>query len=408
MELRGFLSEAALSMSTSGELQVPRSPAFRARDGEAGQIVVLFALALIFAITAMVALVLEGGNAFAQQRIAQNAVDSVANSGTLVIAEKLSGAAKTGDDVYNAVAAAATANNLANPAAIYTDNVGDPLSPTVAVAPGVALPANARGVQASGDRVAGTTFGRLLGVNQITASAQATAIAGAASGGCPDDTACGLLPVTFPVSTSICDGSGRLTGIGGTGDLWKIVTPPLTADNESIVPLCKTAPGAVGWLDLNPSENLAGEISNPISDFAYPSWVQTQPGNPNSVENLINTLYSGKIILIPMFDGTCRIKPATGSTPCPDADKGVDPVGNNTYYHIPYLAALRLDVAIIQGANVNDCNNHNSAAKPQLISTTPEFLGCLTGWFVDYVLPGEVDPFTTITPETVIAMQLIK
>ena len=37
-----------------------------------GQIMVVFALALMLAIIPMVALVIEGGNLFAQQRIAQN------------------------------------------------------------------------------------------------------------------------------------------------------------------------------------------------------------------------------------------------------------------------------------------------------------------------------------------------
>jgi hypothetical protein len=372
---------------------------------ERGQLIVIFALALV-TIVAMAALVLEAGNVFAQQRIAQNGADATANAGTLVIAQSLKGQPRTGVDVFNAVANSAAANQLQNPVAVYTDNIGEPLVPTVTVTAGGSIPSTARGVNVKGDRVVGTTLARVIGITQLTASAQATAIAGAASGGCPPDTACGLLPVTFPVQISVCDGSGRLTGIGEPGDLWQIVDPPLTGANESIVPLCKTAPGAVGWLDLQPGVNLAGEIVTPLNDFDYPSWVQTQPGAPNSVEDELNDNYAGKIVLIPMFDGTCRIKPATGSTPCPPADQGVDPVGNNTYYHIPYLASFHLDEAIIQGANVDDCNAH--AGTPKLISTTPEFLGCLTGWFVDYSLPGEVDPFTTIDAETVVAIQLIK
>jgi hypothetical protein len=369
-----------------------------------GQIIVIFALALV-TIVAMGALILEAGNAFAQQRIAQNGADATANAGTIVIAQSLKGVPRTGDDVFNAVSSSATANDLQNPVAVYTDNVGVPLSPTVTVAIGTAIPADARGVKVTGDRVVGTTLARAIGITQLTASAEATAIAGAASGGCPPDTACGLLPVTFPVSIEFCDGSGRW--MGNTGDPWEIVATP-SASNESILPLCKISEGAIGWLDLQPSENLAGEIVTPLNDFDYPSWVQTQPGNPNSVEDELNDNYAGKIILIPMFDGTCKIKPATGSTPCPAAEKGVDPTGNNTYYHIPYLASFLLDRAMTQGANVDECNDHNPLATPQLIGTTPDFLGCLTGWFVDYVLPGEVDPFTTINAETVVAIQLIK
>jgi len=377
------------------------------RAADSGQIIVIFAIALV-ALVAVVALVIEAGNGFAQQRIAQNGADSTANAGVIQIAQALSGSAVDGDDVANAVAAAATANDLENMVAVYTNNVGDPLSPQVVVATGTDIPANARGVKVTGDRITGTTVAGVLGITEIKASAEATAIAGAASGGCPPNTSCGLIPVTFPVQTEICDGSGRWLGFSNPGDTWDIVVPPLTPEKESIVPLCKLSEGAVGWLDLQPGENLAGEITTPLNDFDYPSWVQTQPGNPNAVEDVINDNYAGKIVLIPMFDGTCRIKPATGSTPCPDADKGVDPVGNNTYYHIPYLAAFLLDEAIIQGANVDDCNNHNPLANPQLDSGTPEFLGCLTGWFVYYVLPGEIDPNTDIKPETTVGIQLIK
>lgn len=380
---------------------------FRPRHGEAqGQILPLFALAVV-GIISMSALIIEGGNAFAQQRIAQNAADATANAGTLVIAQKLSGASRTGDDVYNAVVASAAANSLENPVAVYTDNFGVPFSPEIVVASGGAMPDDARGVRVVGDRVVPTSLARVIGINTMKASAEATAIAGAASAGCPPDTACGLLPITFPVQISVCDGSGRLTGIGGAGDLWQMVEPPLTPDKESILPLCKTAPGAVGWLDLNPGANLAEEIVTPVNDFSYPTWVQTQPGNPNSIEDEINDNYAGKLVLIPLFDGVCRFDPGP-TTPCPPADSHVDPVGNNTWYHIPYLTALVLDEAIIQGSNVDDCNNHNVQATPQLISSTPEFLGCLTGWLVDYVLPGEVDPTTTIDETTVIAMQLIK
>src|SRR4029450_3538832 len=118
-------------------------------------------------------------------------------------------------------------------------------------------------------------------------------------------------------------------GLCDPGRLGQSSVPPLPGPNEAIVPLCKTAPGAVGWLDLQPGVNLAGEIVTPLNDFDYPSWVQTQPGAPNSVEDELNDNYAGKIVLIPMFDGTCRIKPATGSRPVPAAGKGGGPHGKH-------------------------------------------------------------------------------
>ena len=49
----------------------------RSKDGERGQVVVIFALALV-AMVGMVGLVLDGGSAFAQRRSVQNAADLAA------------------------------------------------------------------------------------------------------------------------------------------------------------------------------------------------------------------------------------------------------------------------------------------------------------------------------------------
>ena len=81
------------------------------RPGHRGQIIVVFALGIV-AFIAMVAVVIEGGNLFAQQRITQNGADAAANAGAVVVAEKLAGKTRTGSDVYDAVDAAADANGL--------------------------------------------------------------------------------------------------------------------------------------------------------------------------------------------------------------------------------------------------------------------------------------------------------
>lgn len=368
-----------------------------------GQILVIFVLAVV-GLIGMVGLIVDGGTVFAQQRMAQNAVDSVANAGTVVIAESLSGAPRTGDQVAAAVGNAAAANGLAAFLAEYTNAFGVPFSPSVVVAAGTSIPAGARGVRAQGSRTVQATLARVVGIDTLVASAEATAIAGAKSGGCVPDVPCTLLPVTLPITTQICDGSGRFTGIGGPGDIWPLVEEPLTAANESILPLCKLSEGAVGWLDLGPG-NLAQEISTPRGVIQIPAWVQTQPGNVNSVESELNA-YAGKTVLIPLFDGTCRSNPGSGSAVCPAGDRGVDPVGNNTYYHIPYLTAFVLDRAYVQGANVSACAS--APGEPRVDPSTPDFLGCLKGWFVRYIYPGDVDPTASINASTVLSIQLIK
>ena len=51
------------------------------------------------AIIGGVSLVIEAGNAYAHQRVAQNGVDSIANAGATVLAERLGGAVRTDADV---------------------------------------------------------------------------------------------------------------------------------------------------------------------------------------------------------------------------------------------------------------------------------------------------------------------
>ena len=204
------------------------------RRGAEGQIIVIFALALV-AIVAMVGLVIDGGTLFAQQRVAQNGADSAATAGTLVIAENLGAATdiRKEQDVYLAVTQIATKNGLAGLAAEYTDDLGNPIGVNVTADPSAtcrSLPplavcerpdhaASARPLPASS------------GSTSSTATAEATVVAGKASGECVlDETdGCTLLPLTFPVQVSQCDSHGVL--IPGN---WIGAPPP-------------TAPGAPYW-----------------------------------------------------------------------------------------------------------------------------------------------------------------
>ncbi len=187
---------------------------------DSGQILVLFVLG-IFAIIAMLALVIEGSNLFAQQRIAQNGADAASNAGTIIIAENLSGKARTQGAVFSAVQQTAARNNLTAYEAEYTDDYGVPIGEPV-VASAAAIPDGARGVHVTGSRVVGTSFARLLGRDTLSASADATVVAGALSGECvEDEDGCALLPVTFPISPYQCDSKGNL--IPGN---WTWIGPP--------------------------------------------------------------------------------------------------------------------------------------------------------------------------------------
>ena len=391
-----------------------------------GQILAVFAIGL-FAMLGMVALVIEGGNIFAQQRIAQNGADAAATAGALVVAESLSGASRTGADVANAINNSVAANALAAADAEYTTDFGVPIGQPVD--PAGPIPANARGIHLGGDRVAETTFGKILGVNTLTASADATVVAGALSLQCvAEEDGCVLLPITFPVQVFQCDSSGGLLEgpwIGapppteGADGYWPIVGAedlPSAADpdgnplTEAILPLCKssgTSSGTFGWLDLAPGMNLADEIEGPLNiTVDLPDWFQTQTGNPNSVDDELSA-WIHKPVLIPLHNGACRVDPGPGGV-CPDDEEGVDPVGNNTWYYVHTLAVFYPHEILVQGSNVDQCASApGSPVVP--VTTGGGFLGCLKGWFVNYVTAGPIVPGGTIIPGvTPIGIQLIK
>ena len=71
-------------------------------DRQRGQTLVLTALSLV-ALMAAVGLLLDGGNAYAQQRGTQNGADAAANAGADVLAQRLAGAAETDVQVLAAV-----------------------------------------------------------------------------------------------------------------------------------------------------------------------------------------------------------------------------------------------------------------------------------------------------------------
>ena len=175
---------------------------------------------------AMVGLIIDGGNAWGQQRKTQNGADAMAEAGATVIAAKLKGASKTDGDVGCLVATAATQNRITGTTAYYTDVTGTflPGQPTVgACGSGGAIPLGAAGVKAVGQRQFNTVLMRVVGFSQLTSSATATAVAGTLSATCPASAGCPILPVTFPFTAVMCDGTNRQIQIGTSE--WPLVDP---------------------------------------------------------------------------------------------------------------------------------------------------------------------------------------
>jgi Putative Flp pilus-assembly TadE/G-like len=398
------------------------------RHGQRGQALFIFVIALV-ALIAMTGLILDGGAVFAQQRVAQNGADGAATAGTVVIASNLGDPGlNDGSDVWTAIDDTANDNGLESWTAIYTDVYGDPIGADV-VNTG-AIPTDARGVRVSGKRTAATSFARVIGVNSLPANADATVIAGALSLDCVvAEDGCTLLPLTFPVQVSECDSRGELIEgpwigapppdpenvgdeywpIVGAGDLPTATDPDGNEDTLAILPLCKsssTGSGAFGWLDLDPSiPNLPGEIEGPLTNpVDIPDWFQTQSGNPNSVDDEISA-YIHQPVLIPLNNGACREDPGT-ATICPAGMEGVDPVGNNTWYYVHTLAVFYIHQVLVQGPNVDECASP-PGGPPVPVTRGSGFLGCIKGWFVNYVTSGPVDPEGEIGPGGV-AIQLIR
>jgi hypothetical protein len=359
--------------------------AFRSsRRAQRGQAMAVMTIGLSLSVLAA-GMVVDGGNAMTQQRATQNATDSAVLAGATVIVEKLGGATRDDDDVHEAMEEAFADNGAVMASAQYIDFEHNVVG---TVGSGGSIPADAWGVKASGERTFPTLLAGFAGMSSMTAGADATALGGALRGVCSALDGCGVMPMTFSIPITTCDGTNRPLRIGVD---WPIVgLQTALADRgtgryQSIVPLCKNGPGGVGWLEMGCGGNLRDQIQSPCNGpFDIPTWIQTSTGNVNSVESAINA-YSGTLILVPMFDATCRDVPSSG-LPADCTDPGN---GNNLWYHIPRFAYFLLDQSYIQGGNHAACNS----APGQPFVGGNGGTSCVKGWFIRYVMQGPVGGF---------------
>jgi hypothetical protein len=141
------------------------------RPRQKGQAIALFALALA-AIVAGVAVVVDGGYAFAQRRVAQNAADFAAMAGTRIIGQKRINLPATASEVTAAINAALTANEATLVDATYVDHEGDAIRSVVG-AP--SIPGDAFGVVVTAQTSWRPFLLGVLGITDWDAGAQATA-----------------------------------------------------------------------------------------------------------------------------------------------------------------------------------------------------------------------------------------
>ena len=380
-----------------------------------GQILAIVAGGMLV-IIAMVGLIIDGGHAWGQQRITQNAADGISMAGTAVIQDYLSdptSPAPDGGDVGCAVESAADAHGVAIDRVEYTDHKGDLLPTSIEVptcGASDAIPSGAQGVKATATHDFDTFLLQVVGFNTMTATAQAIAVVGTPAGVCAAEDGCAVLPVTFPRTVDTCDGTNtRIIG----EDEWTILEEDATLDdsNLSIVPLCKKGPGAVGWLDFG-CGNLANHITNPCNEYIpIPAWLDTSSGNPNCCQSELEA-YTGSqpgvaetedlVVYIPIHDFTCSSNLADSQpiTACPTYPTWS---GNGTlfHYHIPYWVGYKLDGAFVQGGD-RECNELPGSPPSGGNGAT----GCLKGWFVSKInAPGPIE-IGPINPGDPVAMAI--
>lgn len=358
----------------------------RSRAATRGQVVVIFAVGLV-ALLAMTGLIIDGGRAWAEERLVQNAADAAARAGTIVMARRSAEgatstqtAAQWGEEIRNQTYLSATTNGVTLTSATYVDSSGTVIAG--AAVDGSAPPTAAVGVEAVATKTFETSLVRLVGQTQWRLTKPATAISGP-SAGCPDTLAgCPLLPIAFPVTVLAC-GPGNTSVPETPSRAWQTGV-------ELTIPLCGGNAGSVGWIDWTPTAGGSSELvqvirDRPPQDIPLPSWkyiTQTGDISDANVEDALNA-YAGQVVLFPMFDSTCA------TTPISDQTSGcLEPggVGSNQWYHIPYFLAFQLSYP--KGAYINGNNSVACAAA--------NADDCIKGAFVSLIGEGNV---TTCPPE---------
>lgn len=296
---------------------------------ERGQSMVFVTLAMV-GLIAFLALVIDGGMAFAARRQMQNAADSASLAGADVLQFRIYTGDTCGDgDAENAILEAINTyaerngvqdpNDNVQPFFIYVDGNGQIVVIEAIDGTGPCVPVDAEGIRVRTETAFGSYFARVVGRDSLGAAARASVLVtdgplGAEFGG------------VFPIAV-FCDQDGDTDCDEDdfiAGETYRVF------DTED-----KEAPGSFGWLDLNGNENSPHEHPCWIDPTSYPNcdqalvevevpgWYDTSTGVTASVKDEMDNRL-GDLVVIPIYDYT------NGET------------GNNLDYHLIKLSVMRI------------------------------------------------------------------
>ena len=245
---------------------------------ERGQILVIFALALVVMI-GMVGLVLDGGGAFAQRRSEQNAADLAAIAGANAYLNTNGTVAQRTAAAQAAATASATSNG-------YTNGVNG----TVVTTPTVTLMQSGAMVSLSITAPHANSFARVLGAVSWDVSVTATALSGTA------DTGVGAGPWTMSIEAFNANGTPKFTKSN----------PAAFGETNGDYPVSALD---LAWTDYNGNNNVNSVEVDSIIDgtnvvtatFQYGEYLgQHNSGNHATLFDAVDQLLREEILPIPI------------------------------------------------------------------------------------------------------------
>ncbi len=390
--------------------------------GETGQSMVLVAF-MFLAMIGLAALVIDGGYAYWQRRIAQNAADAGALAGATALCSQATTTLSTSDQVL-------LAKNKAVQYINSNQGIGKPADITVSKT-------NASVTQLSFDTVDAlayarfdTFFGNLIGYKTITVTATARASCS------PAVIAEGPLPISWSCKAPLSGGVITDTvctiayqnniDADGLGDTCEYGDDPyyIVADSNKtkLDVQCAPAGGGSGslpagsvdcdtnddgvndlsildsggdrvWLDLT-GKGAAADIQNWIQ-YGFPgnitlhTWYPEQSGNIDVAYQAVKTYRLGETVAIPVYDSLFEGDPSSNANSANWHAQDIivgSPTNSLRYYHVTSIAAFHIDCVHDSGSN-KDCPGY-SMLVDKLSGTQKSSLKTIEGCFSKAPVPG--------------------